>query len=271
MNFPRSYAVAGRPILKTVLLGWLVTITAGRAMADEPGVSLQEIMAHRTDERVARLILPEIASMGVSLRTKAELLSLPLLSRLTERFLWHGCGFGGTGSLLAELRPSSLPADPLLVLGEGYLKCRMITAMLFEPTVSVEFYPPGYFGEYEYAGLLASDRFEFTEEKTLERIFQLLTEVARPRNLDEYEYREIDDLEFEDADLKLADYRKLVGFVPELLFEFSGEKILRVEINLTSGQLLIQAEEKWDAFEIDRPSAAALRALLWAQRGKAGE
>jgi hypothetical protein len=266
-RFP--YAVAGRPILKTVLLGWLVTITAGRAMADEPGVSLQEIMAHRTDERVARLILPEIASMGVSLRTKAELLSLPLLSRLTERFLWHGCGFGGTGSLLAESRPSSLPADPLLVLGEGYLKCRMITAMLFEPTVSVESYPAGYFGEYEYEGLLASDRFEFPDEATLEKLFNLLVEVVKVPGNEEMIEEFFDDEG--DPELNLADYRKSTGFFPEFMLEFLGEKPLRVEINLTKGRMLIQAGEKWGGYEIDSRSAAALRALVWAERGKTGE
>lgn len=161
---------------------------------------------------------------------------------------------------------TKLPVDPIFVLGESYLKCQVIKAALLEPTVSVESYPRGYFGEYEHEGLLISDRFEFSDEATLEKLFKLMVEVVKvPADGEMIEEFRDDELE---PELKLADYRKNTRFFPEFIFEFAGEKPLRMEINLTRGRLLIQAGEQWDGYEIDNLSAQALRALLMAERGR---
>lgn len=239
-------------------------LAAQVAAASQSDPVISDLLATRTRERMARKIATVMLSKTFEPRVFDERYSHQPNLRRRDLFFWHGCGFGGVARFSAAPRTTRLPVEPLLVIGESYLQCQMITAMLFEPTVSVEFYPPGYFGEYEYEGLLASDRFEFIDETTLEKLFKLLVEVVKVPGNEEMIEEFFDDEG--DPELNLADYRKSTGFFPEFMFEFVGEKPFRVEINLTRGRLLMQAGDKWDGYEVDGRSAWALRTLLIAQR-----
>jgi hypothetical protein len=268
MNPFQGLAAAAKPTARTALFCLLCMGMAGRVTATQADRLIAELLAMRTQECMAQKISSGMHPKALDPRVMDGPHGHSSDLRRLNSLYWRTCGFGGVGDLNGEPRTTKLPADPILVLGESYLKCQMIKAALLEPTVSVEFYPPGYFGEYEYEGLLASDRFEFSDEATLEKLFKLLVEVVKvPDNgemIEDFLY------DFEEPELKLADYRKQTGFFPEFIFEFVGEKPLRMEINLTKGRLLIQAGDQWDGYEIDRRSAAALRELLLADRKKVG-
>lgn len=264
MNLFQRLAAWAKATGKTALFCLLCMGMAGRVTAAQPDRLISELLARRTQECMAKNISSRMPVQAFGLRVfDVQHGQSKNLHRL-DSFYWRTCGFGGDLRFSGELRITKLPVDPILVLGESYLKCQMIKAALFEPAVSVEFYPPGYFGEYEYEGLLISDRLEFSDEATLEKLFRLMAEVVKAP-ADEEMIEELLDDETE-PELKLADYRKNTGFSPEFIFEFTGETPLRMEINLTRGRLLIQAGEQWDGYEIDQQSAVALRTLLWAER-----
>jgi hypothetical protein len=117
-------------------------------------------------------------------------------------------------------------------------------------------------GEFEYKGILVSDWLEFSDETKLRQLLSLLLEVAR--DPDEWE------MDFEEdtgVELKVADYRRNTQFTPELVFEFVGDTTIQMEINLTTERVLIQASERWEVYNLDPWSAAALKAMVMEERG----
>ena len=261
MNLIWCLLATGKLAGKTALIGLLFFGMAGRVVAD---ATVSDLLAIRTGERLAhihyRAIPMRAFEPGEFDGHYSQSLDLPRVESISLR----GCGGGRVESVNFEQRKSKLPADPVLVLGDVYLRCTLIKAVAIEPAVVMTDYPRGYFGDYEYAGWLVTDRFEFSDEPTLKRIFQLLVEAVASPDYDAM-FEELEN-DSNGTELKLADYRKQTGFVPEMVFELVGEKTLRMEINLTRGRLLIQTGEKWDGYMLDRWSGADLRALLSAER-----
>jgi hypothetical protein len=180
------------------------------------------------------------------------------VSRAT-RADWITCGWGLTNPVNFESRVTKLPADPVLVLADGYLKCKSIRSALFDPQVSVAGYPAGHFGDYEYAGLLVPAWIEFFDEANLREIFHTLAGVADGPDSSAFAYYEM-----EDPQMKLADYRRASGFSPELLVEFVGGTDLRIEVNFTQGRMLIQVDNRWDFYNLNQPQAGFLREIITA-------
>jgi len=164
------------------------------------------------------------------------------------------CGGGSIGRFNLEPRATALPTDPTLILADGYRKCRMIRAAMLETSIRVASYPVGYFGDFEYDGLLVSDWFEFSDETVLRQLFGLFVEARK-----EPDYWE------------MADYRRNTGFIPDFLFEWVGDTTLRIEINLRAERMLIQTGERWKAYTFDRWSAAALKKLMTGEQTKLRE
>ncbi|MEO6992868.1 MAG: hypothetical protein ABI273_04500 [Lacunisphaera sp.] len=173
------------------------------------------------------------------------------------RAMWSTCGWGVAYPTNFAPRITKLPADPVLVLANGYLKCKSIRSALFEPQVSVADYPAGHFGDYEYAGLLVPAWIEFSDETSLRKIFHTLTSLADGPDDIWYDYYEADD-----SPVKLADYRQTTTFTPELLIEFVGGTNLRVELNFTQGRMLIQVDDRWDSYHLNQHQAGLLRKII---------
>ena len=198
------------------------------------------------------VIEPKIHLLPVSIEPR-----FPARDLRAARAEWITCGWGLTNPVTFESRVTKLPSDPVLVLANGYLKCKSIRSALFDPQVSVAGYPTGHFGDYEYAGLLVPAWIEFSDETVLREIFRTLACLADGP----------DDLEFaiyemEDPELKLSDYRRATGFIPELLIEFVGGMDLRIELNFTQGRMLIQANTRWDFYNLNQHQAALLRTTV---------
>ena len=249
-----------KALVASLLAGTAAGIAFGSAQV---GPLVGDSVALRIKEYMARSISSAITPKILQHEVTVELRHPPTELRRMNPFYWGGCGGGGIANYDFEPRTTKLPVDPTLVLADAYLKCQMIRAAIFEPQVPVAFYPAGYFGEYEYAGLLVRDWLEFSDETVLGQLFGLLVKVAK----------EPDDWEMEfvlenGSEPKLADYRQNTGFTPELLFEFVGGIPLRVEINLTRDRLLIQAGDRWDCYALDSGSAATLKALALAKQNK---
>jgi len=249
--------------VNVLVLGLLLCVIGGNATAAHVERSIGEILSARTEESMTRNLATALQAGAIQLRGIEASFFQPAMRHRFDRFYWGGCG--GGRSLVVEPRITKLPSDPMLMLGDGYLKCRMVRAALFEPAISVASYPPGYFGEYVYEGLLVSDWIEFFDETLLRQLFAVLVET--PNGPDE----EMEYYEWDNEALKLAELRKGTGFFPELVIEFIGEAPLAIEINLTRGRMLIQAGDKWDFYSVDRLSAAALRTMLVAEQTKPGE
>lgn len=156
-------------------------------------------------------------------------------------------------------RESTLP-DPVAAIAAAYLQSRSVRAALLDPDFPVADYREGYFGSWVQDGLLVKERAEFTDEATIRRVFTLLVEaIGEPDDLVDWWVKE------PGARFTLNDFRRNLGFVPDLVFEFVGGGPLRVEFNLRQERLLIQAGDRWEVHALDRWSAAALTGLLMAQ------
>jgi len=185
----------------------------------------------------------------------------PPESRRTRFGYWHTCGWGSV--VYPAPRATKLPVDPVFILADGYRKCRSITASLLEPRVMVGAYPIGYFGDFTYEGVLVSDRLEFSDEPGLQQLFGLMVRLAK-----EPEDYWDPGFEWKDPDLKLTEYRDQTQFTPELVLEFVGETTVRLEINLTTKRLLVQSGERWEMYDLDQKSAAALKEVLTAEQAR---
>jgi len=239
-----------------VVLGLLLCATCGNALAAHAERTIGEILLVRTEESMTRNLALALQTRAIRLREMDAALLQPMKRQRFDRFYWGGCGGGRT--LVVEPRVTKLPVDPMLVLSDSYLKCEKVRAAFFGPVVSVASYPPGYFGDYEYEGQLVSDWIEISDEGLLQQLFTVLVEVADGPDED------MDYYEWDSETLQLAALSKRTGFSPEMVVEFVGDAPLAVEINLSSGRMLIQAGDKWDFYSVDRLSAAALRDLLGA-------
>ena len=221
--------------------------TGGVPVGDDGfGLRIQEYMARS----IAAAPPPKFLHREVSVAPHYPSLE-PRRSRYSY---WSGCGgTGRMGNFNFEPRATKLPVDPTLVLGSAYLRCRIIKAAIIDSRVPVASYPAGYFGDFEYEGLLVSDWLEFADEAMLRRLFGLSVELAGEPDFWEPDFDAKDG-----HDIMLADYRKDSGFTPEVLLEFFGETTLRVEINLTTERLLIQAGDRWECYGLDKWRAVAL-------------
>ena len=174
---------------------------------------------------------------------------------------WITCGWGVANPPDFVPRITKLPADPVLVLANGYLKCKSIRSALFDPQVSVADYPAGHFGDYEYAGLLVPAWIEFSDETSLRAIFHTLASLADGPDDFRFAYYEM-----EDPQMKLADFRHTSGFTSELLLEFVGGTNLRIELNFTQGRMLIQVDNRWDFYHLNQHQAGLLREIVAARK-----
>ena len=151
------------------------------------------------------------------------------------------------------VRESKL-ADPVAALGTAYLKCRAIKVSLLEPLVPVADYPKGYFGDWVEDGVLVRARHEFADEDRMRQLFALLAEsVTGSEDEDNLPW-----LGEAALDESAGDYRREAGFVSEWSIEFVGEVPLRLEFDLEARRLLVEAGDRWDSYELDRPRADAL-------------
>ena len=217
------------------------------------------------DESITRRIQAHLAHNFASIiPTTATLLPIavephypppPVLR--AKSYYWGGCGGGRATNDNFEPRLSKLPADPTLILADAYLKCRLIKATAFEARVPIALYPDGYFGDLEFEGRLISDRAELSTEAELKRLFELLVRAAKEPDDWEMKFHVENGLE-----PKLSDFRNETCFTPELLFEFVGETVVRIEINLTIERLLIQAGDRWEYYTLDWRSAAVLSKII---------
>jgi len=241
----------------------LAMVAARIAFAVRPPPSTAEVFAESI-----RYCLPQVQPPAIGL--KIHLLPITIEPRFPGRDFRGAaraggiiCGWEAFNPSPFKPRVTKLPADPVLVLANGYLKCTSIRAALFDPQVSIADYPPGHFGDFEYAGLLVPAWIEFSDEATLQKIFQTLARLADGPDATDFAIYEM-----EDPELKLADYRSGSMFTPELLVEFVGGTNLRIELNFTQGRMLVQADDRWDFYHLNQPQAYLLRKIVMAESNK---
>ena len=178
--------------------------------------------------------------------------------------LWIGCGWGSVESRYNfEPRLTKLPDDPILILAAGYLRCQRIDISVLDPRVPVAFYPSGHFGDYVYENVLITDRLELSDEMMLRQLFFLMVESAAAVDEDWSVWPGEAQTE-----MKVSDFRDETGFVPEMLIELVGETVVRMEMNFTRQQVLIQSGDLWETYTLDPGSAAALKEMVIAEQIK---
>jgi hypothetical protein len=170
------------------------------------------------------------------------------------------CSWGrGLGAPAVVWRNGTHLPDPVATIAAAYLQSRSVQAVLLDPDVVVDSYPPAFFGSWVRDGILITHRRELTEEMDTQQVFALLVEAIAGHDPET-------DLWFDETGAKpsQAAYLRSTGFMPEMIFEFTGELPLRVGLNTRQGRLLIQAGDRWEVYALDQWSGAALKAVVTA-------
>ncbi|HEY4247956.1 MAG TPA: hypothetical protein VGM64_13970 [Lacunisphaera sp.] len=258
----RSRIRQRRQVLAFLALALSTVIATQAAFAIQPPPTPNDFSAPAIHNLLWQVHIP-IVEPGLRLLPVSIEPHFPRKVSRAARAVWITCGWGVTNPINFESRVTKLPADPVLVLANGYLKCQSIRSALFDPQVSVAGYPAGHFGDDEYAGLLVPAWIEFFDEASLRKIFHTLAGVADGPDSSAFAYYEM-----EDPQMKLAEYRRASGFSPELLVEFVGGTDLRIEVNFTQGRMLIQVDDRWDFYNLDQHQAGCLREIIAAGENK---
>jgi len=132
-------------------------------------------------------------------------------------------------------RPASLlPADPTPLLCQAYLGYTSVRVFVLKP----ELIWPGY----------------FPNEASVKELFSLLVEGLEPE--DDVWYPQFGDQANPNA------YRSVVGFVPDVLIEFSGETSLTVEVDLRRYHAIIRLGDKWGGYTLDKFCCRSIESTL---------
>ncbi len=243
--------------MKALVIVLLLGIAAHSAVAAPLGPLIDDTITRRIRSYLAHNLasITPITATLLPIAVEPRYPPPPVLR--AKSYYWGDCGGGRATNDTFEPRLTKLPADPTLILADGYLKCRLIKATTFEARVPIALYPDGYFGDLEYEGRLISDRVELSTEAELKQLFELLVRAAKEPDDWEMEFYVENGLE-----PKLSDFRNESCFIPELLFEFVGETVVRIEINLTTERLLIQAGDRWECYTLDWRCATALSKII---------
>jgi hypothetical protein len=176
-----------------------------------------------------------------------------------ERLNCGGVHMSGGGLLLETFDfPKNkwlLPMDPLSVLEPSYLGASSIEAGILGPSVRVEDYPAGRFGDFIRDGYLMTDKGESSDEGDMREVFSALAYAFDTTDECILLYR------IDDTKESLEKIAHRPNFMPEIYFLFRGKTSLSVEIDKRQNVAIVRKADSIGIYTV-RPSSIPLLETL---------